>query len=200
MALLVARRARPTGLAGSDGVSAGRQRRGAGRAELTTVCGIDATEMSDQATYYGANGWLLELRTTHPRRPMVDRPLVFPPGAWLLKGELPQDQPVPEDPICSCSPKGCRTTAIPTPCGAGQKRPRWGSRCRECVERLGFQRINTLRPGETHRVGDLSVRATAGAAVPMVENGYLWICQVARCIWSPMECSILSCCLERSTP
>ena len=22
---------------------------------------------------------------------------MFPPGAWLLKGELPQDQPVPED-------------------------------------------------------------------------------------------------------
>ena len=50
--------------------------------------------MSDQATYYGANGWLLELGG---RRILVDPwltgPLVFPPGAWLLKGERPRSNP-----------------------------------------------------------------------------------------------------------
>ena len=47
---------------------------------------------------------------------------------------------------------------------------------------MGFQRINTLRPVKP--IALVIQRATAGAAVPMVENGYLWIGQVARCIWA----------------
>ena len=132
--------------------------------------------MSDQATYYGANGWLLELGG---RRILVDPwltgPLVFPPGAWLLKGELPQDQPVPEDLDLLLLTQGLPDHSHPDTLRILDKNvPVVGSAAAgKVVERLGFQRINTLRPGETHRVGDLSVRATAGAAVPMVENGYL---------------------------
>ena len=132
--------------------------------------------MSDQATYYGANGWLLELGG---RRILVDPwltgPLVFPPGAWLLKGELPQDQPVPEDLDLILLTQGLPDHSHPDTLRMLDKSvPVLGSAAAgKVVQRLGFQRINTLRPGETHRVGDLSVRATAGAAVPMVENGYL---------------------------
>jgi hypothetical protein len=41
------------------------------------------------------------------------------------------------------------------------------------VARLGFEHIETLKPGETCTVKALSIEATAGAAVPNVENGYL---------------------------
>ena len=132
--------------------------------------------MSDQATYYGANGWLLEVGG---RRILVDPwltgPLVFPPGAWLLKGELPQDQPVPEELDLILLTQGLPDHSHPDTLRILDKNvPVVGSAAAgKVVQRLGFQCINTLRPGETHCVGDLSVRATAGAAVPMVENGYL---------------------------
>ena len=67
--------------------------------------------MSLQATYGGANGWLLEFAGTAtapsatastadpPLRVLVDPwlqgPLVFPPGPWLLRGELPQPLTLP---------------------------------------------------------------------------------------------------------
>ena len=41
------------------------------------------------------------------------------------------------------------------------------------VKRLGFEQIETLKPGETSTIQGLKIEATAGAAVPNVENGYL---------------------------
>jgi hypothetical protein len=41
------------------------------------------------------------------------------------------------------------------------------------VKRLGFEHIETLKPGETCTIKGLNIAATAGAAVPNVENGYL---------------------------
>ena len=41
------------------------------------------------------------------------------------------------------------------------------------VKKLGFNRVQPLKPGEsTHHQG-LEIRATAGAPVPTIENGYL---------------------------
>lgn len=132
--------------------------------------------MSDQATYYGANGWLLELGG---RRVLVDPwltgPLVFPPGAWLLKGELPHDQTVPEGLDLILLTQGLPDHSHPDTLRRLSKNvPVVGSAAAgKVVERLGFQHISTLRPGENLLIGDLCVRATAGAAVPVVENGYL---------------------------
>jgi len=59
--------------------------------------------MSDRATYFGANGWLLELAG---RRILVDPwlvdSLVFPPGPWLFRGELPRPWPVCRPPSTCC--------------------------------------------------------------------------------------------------
>ena len=50
-----------------------------------------------QLTYYGANGWLLELAGL---RVLLDPWLVgslrFAGAGWLFEGSLPQDWPVPE--------------------------------------------------------------------------------------------------------
>jgi L-ascorbate metabolism protein UlaG (beta-lactamase superfamily) len=54
-----------------------------------------------ELTYFGANGWLLEFAdATACLRLLLDPwlvgPLVFPPGPWLLQGEMARSWPVPE--------------------------------------------------------------------------------------------------------
>jgi hypothetical protein len=41
------------------------------------------------------------------------------------------------------------------------------------VKKLGFETVQALKPGERTNHKGLTIRATAGAPVPMVENGYL---------------------------
>ena len=53
--------------------------------------------MTLAATYYGANGWLLEFDDLRVLvDPWLRGSLSFPPGEWLLKGELPCERKVPE--------------------------------------------------------------------------------------------------------
>jgi hypothetical protein len=132
---------------------------------------------SPTATYLGANGWLLAF-ADGPRvlvDPWLTGALQFGPGDWLLKGELADPQPVPEAldlllltqglsdhchaPSLALLPKDLPVVASTT---AAQR-----------VRGLGFATVTALRPGERHRHGALTITATAGAAVPQVENGYL---------------------------
>ena len=53
--------------------------------------------MTLAATYYGANGWLLEFDDLRVLvDPWLRGSLSFPPGEWLLKGELPCERKVPD--------------------------------------------------------------------------------------------------------
>jgi hypothetical protein len=128
------------------------------------------------ATYLGANGWLLDFGGL---RVLVDPwftgPLSFGPMDWLLKGELATPQPVPEKldllllsqglpdhchpPSLALLPKDLPVVGSPT---AARK-----------AQQLGFTQVSPLRPGETHEHGPLTITATAGAAVPQIENGWL---------------------------
>ena len=128
------------------------------------------------ATYLGANGWLLDFGGL---RVLVDPwftgPLSFGPMDWLLKGELSSPQPVPEaidllllsqglpdhchPPSLALLPSDLAVVASPT---AARK-----------AQQLGFSQVSPLRPGETHGHGPLTITATAGAAVPQIENGWL---------------------------
>ena len=54
--------------------------------------------MTLAATYYGANGWLLEFDDLRVLvDPWLRGNLSFPPGEWLLKGELPCEREIPEN-------------------------------------------------------------------------------------------------------
>ena len=136
----------------------------------------DLADSALTATYLGANGWLLAFGSL---RVLVDpwftEPLSFGPIDWLLKGELATPQPVPEaldllllsqglpdhchPPSLALLPKELPVVASPT---AARK-----------AQQLGFSQVTPLRPGESLEHGGLVITATAGAAVPQIENGWL---------------------------
>lgn len=138
--------------------------------------------MSLSATYGGANGWLLEFADASGFQalkllvdPWLQGSLVFPPGPWLLKGELNDPLPVPEalDLLLltqglddHCHPASLALLPRDLPVVAS---PSAASRARQ----LGFTAVTALKPGTSHQHGPLAITATAGAPVPQTENGYL---------------------------
>ena len=128
------------------------------------------------ATYFGSNSWLLEIAGL---RVLVDPwlvdALVFPPGPWLLKGELPQPWPIPEHLDLLLLTQGLADHAHPATLARLPKDlPVVGSAAAaKVVKGLGFSQVTSLSPGQQHQQGDLLIQASAGARVPLVENGYL---------------------------
>jgi L-ascorbate metabolism protein UlaG (beta-lactamase superfamily) len=128
------------------------------------------------ATYFGANGWLLELGGLRVLvDPWLTGALRFPPGAWFFEGQLPASQPVPEDLDLLLLTQGLDDHAHPETLQLlPRSLPVVGSLSAAAkVRSLGFETVTALRPGEDCRHGDLQITATAGAPVPQVENGYL---------------------------
>ena len=132
--------------------------------------------MTLAATYYGANGWLLEFNNLRVLvDPWLRGSLSFPPGSWLLKGVLPHERPAPGTLDLLLLTQGLADHSHPESLDLlPRDLPVIGSASAARVVRsLGFQTITSLKPGETTNHQGLTVRATAGAPVPMVENGYL---------------------------
>lgn len=139
--------------------------------------------MSLSATYGGANGWLLQFAHPDvdgpPLRVLVDPwlqgPLVFPPGPWLLKGELNDPLPVPEALDLLLLTQGLDDHCHPASLALlPRDLPVVGSAAAAArVRQLGFTAVTALKPGQQHRSGPLTITASAGAAVPQTENGYL---------------------------
>ena len=132
--------------------------------------------MTLAATYYGANGWLLEFNNLRVLvDPWLRGNLSFPPGSWLLKGVLPHERPAPGTLDLLLLTQGLADHShLESLDLLPRDLPVIGSASAARVVRsLGFQTITSLKPGETTNHQGLTVRATAGAPVPMVENGYL---------------------------
>ena len=132
--------------------------------------------MTLAATYYGANGWLLEFDDLRVLvDPWLRGSLSFPPGEWLLKGELPCERDIPENLNLLLLTQGLADHAHPETLALLPKTlPVIGSiAATRVVERLGFTNVKALSPGESTTHQGLQVQASAGAPVPMVENGYL---------------------------
>lgn len=137
---------------------------------------MTATAAPLVVTYLGANGWLLDfdgLRLLVD--PWLSGPLRFGAGDWLLKGELASPQPVPErlDLLLlsqglpdHCHPPSLALLPPELPVVASPAAARR-------AKALGFISVVALRPGERHTHGELAITATAGAAVPQIENGWL---------------------------
>lgn len=132
--------------------------------------------MALHATYFAANGWLIEFGDLRVLvDPWLNGPLEFPPGSWLFRGTLPHPWPVPEGVdlllLTQGLPDHCHP---PTLALLDREMPVVGSATAAArVRELGFENVTSMIPGETHRLGTLRITATAGAPVPQVENGYL---------------------------
>lgn len=139
--------------------------------------------MSLSATYGGANGWLLEFAPPEDDGPAVrvlvdpwlQGPLVFPPGPWLLKGELNDPVPPPEHLDLLLLTQGLSDHCHPHSLALlPRDLPVVGSATAAARARqLGFTSVMSLPPGQQQRIGALTITATAGAPVPQTENGYL---------------------------
>lgn len=128
------------------------------------------------ATYYGANGWLLEFGALRVLvDPWLTGALRFPPGAWFFEGQLPASQPVPTDLDLLLLTQGLDDHTHPdTLKQLPSSLPVVGSASAAARARqLGFSTVTALAPGEQCRHQGLEITATAGAPVPQVENGYL---------------------------
>ncbi|KGG12176.1 MULTISPECIES: MBL fold metallo-hydrolase [Prochlorococcus] len=132
--------------------------------------------MTFNVTYYGSSGWLLEIANF---RILVDPWLVgtlsFPPGKWLFEGNLNTQLPIPDNvnlilltqgladhahlPTLALFDRSIEVVASPS-----------GS---EVVTKIGFQKVNILKPTQYIKYNALTIEATQGASVPKIENGYL---------------------------
>ena len=132
--------------------------------------------MTIKTTYYGANGWLVEFDEIRLLiDPWLNGDLRFPPGAWLIKGELNKEINAPENIDFLLLTQGQPDhTHPPTLEKINKLIPVVASpAASKVVKKMGFNRINTIKPGENFTYNNLNIKATSGASVPNLENGYL---------------------------
>ena len=132
--------------------------------------------MAIKATYYGANGWLIELDETRILiDPWLNGDLTFPPGDWLIKGQLSKEIEIPKDIDFLLLTQGQPDHAhTPTLEKINKDIPVIASEAAcKVVSQIGYTKINKLKPGESFKNKNLNIQATSGASVPNIENGYI---------------------------
>ena len=132
--------------------------------------------MAIKATYYGANGWLLQFDKIRILiDPWLNGSLTFPPGDWLIKGELKKSIDAPKDIDFLLLTQGQPDhTHPPTLDKISKSIPVIASKSASgIVSKMGFNNVNTLKPGEDFYHKSLKIKATSGASVPNIENGYI---------------------------
>tara|TARA_Y100001968_G_C19304858_1_gene691081 strand:+ start:174 stop:914 length:741 start_codon:yes stop_codon:yes gene_type:complete len=132
--------------------------------------------MKIKATYYGANGWLIEFDNTRILiDPWLNGDLTFPPGDWLIKGQLSKEIEVPLDIDILLLTQGQPDHAHPPTLKKIKKDIHViaSEAASKIVRKMGFKKINTLKPSETLKHKNLNIQATSGASVPNIENGYI---------------------------
>tara|TARA_Y100000589_G_scaffold85575_1_gene79583 strand:+ start:4881 stop:5606 length:726 start_codon:yes stop_codon:yes gene_type:complete len=132
--------------------------------------------MTFKATYLGSNGWIIEFNECKIIiDPWLKGDLVFPPGDWFFKGTLENEIPTPKNIdlilITQGLPDHChipslkqfsKGTEIICPKSA-----------LKTLNKLEFESINIIKPGEIINFKGIDIEATSGAPVPNVENGYV---------------------------
>ena len=132
--------------------------------------------MPISATYYGSNGWFIELDKFNILiDPWLVGSLRFTPGDWFFKGELSKEKETPENIDIILLTQGQPDhTHPPTLKEMDKSIPVIGSEAAiKIVNQLEFKDIKTLYPGNKLIRDDLMIEATSGAPVPKVENGYI---------------------------
>tara|TARA_B100000965_G_C19599160_1_gene761658 strand:+ start:131 stop:868 length:738 start_codon:yes stop_codon:yes gene_type:complete len=137
--------------------------------------------MTIKTTYYGANGWLIEI---NKYRLLVDPwftgDLTFPPGDWLIKGTLGTEIETPINIDLLVLTQGQPDHSHPPTLNTLDKSIQVvaSHAAGKVVNKLGFTKVNILKPGETFNFKRLKIQATSGASVPNLENGYIIDCEL----------------------
>ena len=132
--------------------------------------------MTIKATYYGANGWLLELNNIKILiDPWLNGDLTFPPGDWLIKGELLHEIDIPKGIDILLLTQGQPDHAHPPTLKKIDKSITVvaSEAASKVAKGVGFKNVNKLRTREKFIFRNLTIEATAGASVPNLENGYI---------------------------
>ncbi len=132
--------------------------------------------MSFEATYLGTNGWFIKFRKTNLLiDPWLTGDLIFPPGEWFFKGSLETDILIDKDINIILLTQGLQDHChIPTLKELRKDIPIICPRSASSIlQKLGFKSIKILQPSEKTYQKYLSIKATAGAPVPRIENGYI---------------------------
>jgi len=132
--------------------------------------------MTIKTTYYGANGWLVEINQIKILiDPWLNGDLTFPPGDWLIKGKLNNEVIPPKDINYLLLTQGQPDHAHPPTLEKINKGiPVIASQAASnVVRKIGFTQINILKPGETFKKNKIDIQASSGASVPNIENGYI---------------------------
>ncbi len=128
------------------------------------------------ATYFGSSGWLIEFDKLNVLvDPWLEGSLKFAPGAWFFEGNLTKFFQIPEQIdlllLTQGLPDHCHP---PTLENLNKSIPVIGSESAiNIVSKIGFSKLNVLKPGECTLFKDLKIEATKGAPVPNIENGYI---------------------------
>mgnify|MGYP001243521107 CR=1 FL=1 len=132
--------------------------------------------MAFKATYLGSNGWIIEFKKLRiVIDPWIVGDLIFPPGQWFFKGSLHNEIPTPENVdlilLTQGLPDHCHIPSL------NKFQKNIDIICSESafktLERLSFNSIKIMKPGDKYKFNDLIIEATSGAAVPQIENGYI---------------------------
>ena len=134
-----------------------------------------------EATYFGANGWQLGFSSLNVLLdPWLVGPLRFGNNSWFFESRFLRDWPIPPAVDLVLLTQGLPDHAHPPTLKQLERSiPVVGSPAAAQVAReLGFTQVTPLAPGQSHQQvsnsgATLSITATAGAAVPGQENGFL---------------------------
>ena len=146
--------------------------------------------MTLAATYLGANGWLLEFEELRVLvDPWLKGSLSFPPGDWLLKGELPHDRDVPEQLDLLLLTQGLADHSHPaTLKQLPRTLPVIGSNAATRVaEQLGFQSVTGLKPGQQTRHRNLEIRSIAQISGHKRNSPHVLCAQLTHCFLNALN-------------
>ena len=132
--------------------------------------------MTLKATYYGANGWLIEFEQIKILiDPWLSGDLRFPPGDWLIKGELAREVDTPKEINILLLTQGQPDHTHPPTLEKIHRNIQVvaSEAASKVIKKMGFNKVNTLKPGDNFKYENLNIQATSGASVPNLENGYI---------------------------
>ena len=132
--------------------------------------------MTFKATYLGSNGWIIEFKKSRiVIDPWLIGDLIFPPGGWFFKGTLNDEIPTPENVdlilLTQGLPDHCHIPSL-------KKFPKktdivCPKSAYKILVELNFESIHIMQPGQNLKISEIEIEATSGAAVPLIENGYI---------------------------